>query len=64
MVYRNSNYCAFYVDEPFNQNNLGASSIPDFVTYNLLRAWKVWGLYLFLKNRRLHKEVSNVAFFR
>ena len=40
MGYRNGNYCAFYVDEPFNQNNLGASSTPDFVTYNLLRAWK------------------------
>ena len=40
MEYRNGNYCAFYVDEPFNQNNLGASSTPDFVTYNLLRAWK------------------------
>lgn len=40
MGYRNGNYCAFYVDEPFHQNNLGASSTPDFVTYNLLRAWK------------------------
>lgn len=40
MPYRNANYCAFYVDEPFNQNNLGANYMPDFRTYNLLRAWK------------------------
>lgn len=40
MSYRNGNYCAFYVDEPFNQNNLGATSTRDFVTYNLLKAWK------------------------
>ncbi len=40
MAYRNGNYSAFYVDEPFNQNNLGASSTRDFVTYNLLKAWK------------------------
>ncbi|MBO4484433.1 MAG: TIR domain-containing protein [Lachnospiraceae bacterium] len=40
MGYRNGNYCAFYVDEPFNQINLGAASTRDFVTYNLLRVWK------------------------
>jgi hypothetical protein len=40
MAYRNGNYTAFYVDSPFNQNNLGASSIRDFVHYNLLKAWK------------------------
>lgn len=40
MSYRNGNYCAFYVDEPFNPNNLGASSTRDFVTYNMLKAWK------------------------
>lgn len=40
MVYRSGNYCAFYVDEPFDQNNLQAFSTPDFRTYNLLRAWK------------------------
>lgn len=38
--YRNGNYCAFYVDEPFSENNLGASSTPDFVYYNMLRMWK------------------------
>lgn len=36
MIYRNGNYFAFYVDNHYNQNNLGASSIPDYVTYNLL----------------------------
>ncbi len=40
MPYRNGNYCAFYVSEPFSESNLGASSTKDFVTYNLLRAWK------------------------
>ena len=40
MAYRNGNYSAFYVDEPFNENNLGAHSTKDFVYYNLLRAWK------------------------
>ncbi|MDR0682696.1 MAG: TIR domain-containing protein [Dysgonamonadaceae bacterium] len=40
MAYRNGNYSAFYVDSPFNQNNLGASSTHDFVYYNLLKAWK------------------------
>jgi hypothetical protein len=41
MAYRNGNYSAFYVDSPFNQNNLGANSTRDFVYYNLLKAWKV-----------------------
>ena len=40
MAYRNGNYSAFYVDEPFNENNLRAHSTKDFVYYNLLRAWK------------------------
>lgn len=40
MAYKNGNYAAFYVDEPFNQNNLGANSTRDFVSYNLLKAWK------------------------
>ncbi len=40
MAYRNGNYCAFYVSEPFSESNLDASATKDFVTYNLLRAWK------------------------
>lgn len=40
MVYRNGNYSAFYVAEPFNESNLGASATPDFVYYNMLRMWK------------------------
>lgn len=40
MAYRNGNYSAFYVDEPFAENNLGAHSTADFLYYNLLRAWK------------------------
>jgi hypothetical protein len=40
MTYRNGNYSAFYVSEPFNESNLGASATKDFVSYNLLRAWK------------------------
>jgi len=40
MAYRNGNYSAFYVNEPFNESNLGANATKDFVYYNLLRAWK------------------------
>ena len=40
MAYRNGNYSAFYVNEPFNQSNLGANATKDFVYYNMLRAWK------------------------
>jgi hypothetical protein len=40
MANRTGNYMAFYVNEPFNESNLGASATKDFVTYNLLRAWK------------------------
>lgn len=40
MAYRNGNYSAFYVAEPFRENNLGAYSAHDFVYYQMLRAWK------------------------
>lgn len=40
MAYRNGNYCAFYVSEPFSESNLGAFATKDFVYYNMLRAWK------------------------
>lgn len=40
MPNRTGNYTAFYVNEPFNDSNLKACSTRDFVTYNLLRAWK------------------------
>lgn len=40
MAYRNGNYSAFYVDEPFHEGNLGANATKDFLYYNLLRAWK------------------------
>ena len=40
MAYRNGNYSAFYVSEPFSESNLGVHSSRDFVSYNLLRAWK------------------------
>jgi hypothetical protein len=40
MAYRNGNYSAFYVNSPFNQNNLGVYSTRDFVYYNLLKGWK------------------------
>lgn len=40
MAYRNGNYSAFYVAEPFHQSNLGAHATKDFRYYNLLRAWK------------------------
>lgn len=40
MAYKNGNYAAFYVSEPFHESNLGASATRDFASYNLLRAWK------------------------
>ena len=40
MAYRNGNYSAFYVKEPFLEGNLGAHATKDFVSYNLLRACK------------------------
>jgi len=40
MAYRNGNYSAFYVKEPFNDSNLGPNATKDFVYYNMLRAWK------------------------
>lgn len=40
MAYRNGNYTAFYVAEPFNASALGAHATKDFVYYNMLRAWK------------------------
>lgn len=40
MVNRTGNYCAFYVAEPFNQNNLKAYAAKDFCYYNMLKAWK------------------------
>lgn len=40
MAYKNGNYCAFYVSEPFHESGLGAHATKDFVYYNLMRAWK------------------------
>ena len=40
MANRTGNYSAFYVKEPFSETNLGANATKDFLSYNLLRAWK------------------------
>lgn len=40
MAYRNGNYSAFYVSEPFSPSSLGAQATRDFVYYSMLRAWK------------------------
>lgn len=40
MAYRNGNYTAFYVSEPFHDSGLGPNATKDFVYYNLLRAWE------------------------
>ncbi len=40
MAYRNGNYVAFYVAEPFSASALGAHATKDFCYYNLLRSWK------------------------
>ena len=40
MAYRNGNYTAFYVAEPFHPSSLGANATKDFQYYSLLQAWK------------------------
>lgn len=40
MAYKNGNYSAFYVSEPFSESNLGATATKDFSSYSMLRAWK------------------------
>ena len=40
MAYRNGNYAAFYVEEPFRESRLGAYATPDFCHYQMLRVWK------------------------
>lgn len=40
VAYRNGNYCAFYVSEPFDASALGAHATRDFNYYNMLKAWK------------------------
>lgn len=40
MTERDANYTAFYVSEPFSEYNYGAAGTRDFVTYNMIRAWK------------------------
>ena len=40
MAYRNGNYTAFYVAEPFHPSPLGANATKDFQYYNTLRMWK------------------------
>ena len=40
MIYRNSNYTAFYVDEPFSPSPLAAYATKDFCYYSMLKAWK------------------------
>lgn len=39
-MYKNGNYCAFYVAEPFEESNLGACATKDFCYYQMLKAWK------------------------
>ena len=40
MTYRNSTYTAFYVDEEYFNNNLGAFVARDFCNFQLLKMWK------------------------
>ena len=58
MAYRNGNYAAFYVAEPFVESNLGAYAAHDFVYYQMLRAWKAkdWSFPFFDS----HEKTYNV----
>jgi len=38
--YRNGNYCAFYVKEPFSHTSLGAHQTRDFNYYHMLEMWR------------------------
>ena len=40
MTYRNGNYCAFYVKEPFSSTNLAADATFDFCYYRMIQTWK------------------------
>ncbi|UNK55002.1 TIR domain-containing protein [Rahnella aceris] len=40
MSYKNGNYCAFYVQEPFSESSLSAHATKDFCYYSMLKAWK------------------------
>ena len=40
MANENGNYSAFYVNEPFIEQSLFASSTKDYDSYGVLRAWK------------------------
>ncbi len=40
MAYRNGNYTAFYVAEPFNTSALSANATKDFCYYRMVQAWK------------------------
>lgn len=40
MANRTGNYCAFYVETPFSETNLGPNTAKDFVYYRTLRMWK------------------------
>ena len=52
------NYCAFYVNEPFNESSLGAHATKDFCHYNLLKAWK--GLDNSFPFKNAHDTTYNV----
>lgn len=58
MAYRNGNYTAFYVAEPFNPSALGAYATRDFCYYNMLRAWKAKDLSFSFNDS--HEKTYNV----
>lgn len=37
---RPQNYCSFYVEEPFIEYKVNATSTPDYCYYNLLKTWR------------------------
>jgi hypothetical protein len=55
---KTSNYCAFYVSEPFNESSLGAHATKDFCYYQILKAWK--GLDSTFPFKNAHDTTYNV----
>ena len=58
MTYRNCNYTAFYVDEPFSSSNLDAHATKDFCYYDMLKAWK--GRYILFPFNDSHARTYSV----
>ena len=65
MAYRNGNYAAFYVAEPFDERGLGAYAAHDFCHYQLLRAWasQDWLFPFNDSHEKTYRNSKNIILF-